>query len=189
MALAGPLLAACAASPATRPPPGARDAPSPPGAPAPDASYDWHALEGAPFGRPLKDSGIPMHEVLMFHDADVAGVPGFNDCYSVDGAPPRFLGTLPDEYLLCFEHDRLARIEASVLLPSGEAAQTFARACALWLKVAAPPAGAVLCEGREAAVAFSARLAGRPDESGTRVSMTLTAGVDPGAADDAPRGP
>ena len=29
------------------------------------------------------------------------------DCYTVDGKPPRLADHVPDEFLLCFSHDRL----------------------------------------------------------------------------------
>lgn len=158
------LLAACAASapPAGRPRPQA--APPREGA-AEDASYDWHALVPAPFGTLLKD--IPaLHEVVLFHEeAHGSGDAEGADCHGI-GAPPRFVGRRIDEYLLCFDHDRLTRIDASVRIPAEEAAQVFARACALWLKEPAPrPATADICEGRDGGIAFSARVssvAGEP---------------------------
>jgi hypothetical protein len=108
-------LAACAS-----PPP--KDHPPETGRPAPaqndavaDASFDWHSLVAAPFGTLLKESPIRLHEVLLFHDeshgpAEIES----RDCYAVDGAAPTFVGNPADEYLMCFEHDRLERIEASV---------------------------------------------------------------------------
>ena len=117
-------------------------------------------LMPAPFGTLLKDSPIPLHEVLLFHDETHAAAEADSnkDCYAIDGAPPRFVGRTPGEYLLCFDHDKLSRVEASVGLTAEEAPGVFARACALWLKSAAPNAGTV-CEGRDSAVAFSSRLA------------------------------
>jgi len=169
-AIAGLMLAACAASPAGLAPPAAS---SMGGGPAPDASYDWHGLQRAPFGLRLKDSPVALHEVLLFRDVDRGGAAESGpaeskDCYAVDGAAPRFLGSLPDEYLLCFQHDRLTRIEVSVRLPAGEAPQVLARGCALWLQSAPPPVE------RDDGVDFSARLAANPGESESRVSMTLT---------------
>jgi hypothetical protein len=146
-----------------------------------DASYDWHGLMLAPFGTLLKESPIALHEVLLFQDesssaaaADTAGV-DTKDCYGTDGAPPRFLGHKPDAYLLCFVHDRLTRIDASVRMTRDEAAQVFAQACALWLKDTAPlHALGNTCEGRDGGIAFSARLGSVPEEPAASLSMTLS---------------
>jgi len=145
-----------------------------------DPSYDWHVLVRAPFGTSLKAIPFPLHEVLVFHDTgrEAADV---RDCYGIDDAAPHFLAAAADEYVLCFEHDRLARIDASVLLPTAGAAAIFARACALWREHAAPdasPPAADTCEGRDHGVAFGARLASGADEPAGRVSMTLTDAAD-----------
>lgn len=191
IALAALSLAACAASPGSQPP--LREAPAPRNGPASDVSYDWHGLVRAPFGTLLKDSPFALHEVLLFHDIDRDGAANTKDCYAVDGEAPRFLGGQPDDYVLCFERDRLVRIETSVLLPAGEAARVFARGCALWRKDLAPPEGVEICEGRDDGVAFSAHLAVSPPATAARVSMTLTAAPDPDALPDplraAPREP
>jgi hypothetical protein len=183
---AGLVLAACAASP----PRGSSVQSSQPG-PAQDsvmmdASYDWHGLVLAPFGTLLKESPIALHEALLFHEesrsaADVET----KDCYGVDGAPPRFVGRQPDEYLLCFDHDRLTRIDASVRLEADEAARVFARACSLWLKDSAPLQGVGnTCEGRDGGIAFSARLGSVPGEPSAPLSMTLS---NAAVAEAAPR--
>jgi hypothetical protein len=141
----------------------------------PDASYDWHGLQLTPFGTLLKESPIALHEVLLFHDeAHGSGDVDNKDCYAIDGAPPRFVGHQPDQYLLCFDHDRLNRIEASVRLRADEASQVFARACALWLKNTAPTGGGNTCEGRDGGVSFSARLGLVPGEASVPMSMTLS---------------
>src|SRR5260370_28613015 len=109
------LLAACAS-----PPPKSqlqetgRAVPAPSDAAA-NASFDWHPLVLAPFGTLLKDSPIRLHEVLLFREQshEPAEIES-KDCYAVDSTPPTFLGHVPDEYLMCYEHDRLARIEAMV---------------------------------------------------------------------------
>jgi hypothetical protein len=140
-----------------------------------DASYDWHGLVLAPFGTLLKDSPVPVHEVLLFHDdAHAAAEVESKDCYAIDAPPPRFVGQRPDQYLLCFDHDRLNRIEASVHLSADDASAVFARACALWLKSTAPVAGGTLCEGRDGGTVFSARLAAVPGEATVPLSMTLS---------------
>jgi hypothetical protein len=135
-------------------------------APAPvEPSYDWHVLLVAPFGSLLKDIPLPKSEVLVF-DSPAADAP--RECYGIDAAPPRFLSQVPTELTLCFRHDRLARIEATVMLPAGEAPQILAAACALWQRNAAatvpqpalaPDAPAGACRGRDGGVDFD----GRPD--------------------------
>jgi hypothetical protein len=148
--------------------------PLPPSAAALDPSYDWHGLILTPFGTLLKESPVPLHEVLLFHDeAHPATEAEMRDCFAIDGAPPRFVGRQPDQLLLCFDHDRLNRVEASVRLGAEEAAQVFAQACALWLKGPAPPAGGSTCEGRDGGVAFSAQLATVPGEA-VPLSITLS---------------
>jgi hypothetical protein len=173
---AGLVLAACAASPP-------HGNPAQQSQPAPaqnnvemDASYDWHGLVLAPFGTLLKESPIALHEVLLFHEEPRGGADAdTKDCYAVDGTPPRFVGHQPDAYLLCFDHDRLTRIDASVRLDAGEAAQVFARACSLWLKDSVPPQGiGSTCEGRDGGIAFSARLGNVPGEPAVPLSMTLS---------------
>lgn len=156
-------------------------APPPPVAgAATDASYDWHGLVLAPFGTLLKESPIALHEVLLFHDEAHNGDHGNGDvdnrdCYAIDGTPPRFVGQQPDPYLLCFDHDRLNRIDASVRLPADEAPQMFDRACALWLKNTAQLAGnGNICEGRDGGIAFSARLGLVPGEAMATVAVTLS---------------
>ena len=140
-----------------------------------DGSYDWHGLLLTPFGTLLRESPIRLHEVLLFHDESHDGTADVDnkDCHAIDGAPPRFVGQLPDQYLLCFEHDRLNRIDAAVRLDGGEAEQVFARACALWLHNPAPTLGNT-CEGRDNGIAFSARLALVPGEATATLSMTLS---------------
>ncbi len=161
-----------------------REPPPVPSAGVTDPSYDWHVLVLAPFGMLLKDSPIPLHEVLLFpdqaHGTDAAAANGGNradveskDCFTIDRAPPRFVGQQPDQYLLCFDHDRLNRIEASVRLPAGEAPQVFARACALWLKSTLPAAGSGnACEGRDGGISFSGHLSAVPGDTAA-LSMTL----------------
>jgi hypothetical protein len=166
-------LAACAASPPT---------PLPASLPGPiplDGSYDWHVLLPAPFGSVLKDISLPLHEVLLFRDeAQSASAADEAECFAVDAAAPRFIARVPEEYLLCFIHDRLSRIEAAVRLPASQAAQDFAAACGLWLKNAAsaavPPDGAV-CEGSDADIGFRASLETGPDHADALLSIKLEA--------------
>jgi hypothetical protein len=130
----------------------------------------------APFGTRLVDSPIHLHEVLLFREQshEPAEIET-KDCYAVDGTPPTFVGRAPDEYLMCFEHDRLDRIEASVRLAADDAASDFERACAQWLGNAHPLTKADdACEGRDGDIAFSARLAAVPGENTAELLMTLS---------------
>jgi hypothetical protein len=121
------------------------------------ASYDWRGLLLVPFGTLLKDSPLALHEVLLFHDAARA-VSGNEDgdCYGIDAPPPQFAGRRPEDYRLCFDHDRLSRIEASVQLPADDAGRVFAAACAEWRGESAP--GNDRCDGHAGATGFRARL-------------------------------
>jgi hypothetical protein len=169
------LLAACA-TPQTKP----AAAPEPAAQPL-DASYDWHVLLVAPFGSVLKDVPLTMHEVLMFRDEAHAAAPADElECYSVDGARPRVVDRSPSEFLLCFKHDRLARIEATVRLPAEEAARIYADACGQWLK---KPVGlGEECAGTDGGITFAGHFENEPDES-----AQLTIQLD--AADSADHAP
>jgi hypothetical protein len=166
-------LAACVSGTATRAPaPGTASTAAPAAAPL-DASYDWHGLVVMPFGTLLKESPIALHEVLLFHDQAQPTTELGKDCFTVDGAPPRLVGRPTEEYLLCFSHDRLDRIEASVNLSADEATPVFARACGLWLKNSVPPTGGDTCEGRDGGVVFSGHLGRLPNE-GARIALILS---------------
>jgi hypothetical protein len=138
-------------------------------------AYDWHVLLIVPFGSVLKDIPLTLHEVLLFRDeARGAGAADDAECYAPDSPAPRFIGSTPSEYLLCFKHDRLARVQASVRLSDPQPAGVFAAACEDWLRHAVPaPADAAAstesaqstgapdsgaCEGSDGAVRFNARL-------------------------------
>jgi hypothetical protein len=208
-ALAAALLAAVVAchTPAPRQAAPGLAAPSYTHAPA-DDSYDWHGLLIAPFGSALKDIPGRLHEVLLFRDeahgtaaaGDAAGVAAADDaaavaaeCYAADAPAPRFVGRVPEEYLLCFKQDRLSRIQATVRLTGAEAAAVFAAACAGWSKNMAPAtanapastaetqsaaaAAGAACEGREGAIKWSARLEeepGRGDLPPTEKALSVT---------------
>jgi hypothetical protein len=167
-------LAACVSSSVPPQPPRV------PPAEKPDASYDWHSLAIAPFGTLLKEMPAGVHEVLLFRDAAQGGDGRENgDCYALDGEPPSFLGRRPEEYLLCFDQDRLSRIEASVRLSPEGAGMAFAEACARWRAIAAPPAAEPgSCEGRDGAVAFRARLGGAEAQSSDVLSISLFSAAD-----------
>lgn len=174
------VLAACASTSSEHRPPSV-PTPEPRGT-VTDASYDWHVLVLAPFGTLLKDSPLPLHEVLLFRDArggdggksDPETEVESKDCFAIDRAAPRFVGQTPDQYLMCFDHDRLTRVESSVRLTADEAPQVFARACALWLKSTAPGAGSgTACEGRDGSTNFSGRLALVPGDTSAVLSVVL----------------
>jgi hypothetical protein len=178
-------LAGChASSPRVTPP----DRAPPPQSPAlSDASYDWHGLVIAPFGSVLKDVPLTLHEVLLFRDeAHGATAADEAECYAANTAPPRFVGRVPAEYLLCFKQDRLSRVQASVRLTAADAPEVFAAACARWSKqatptTASPATGATgatgategaaagdatqspaACEGHDGGIHFSGRLEADP---------------------------
>jgi len=81
---------------------------------------------------------------------------------------------LPDEYTLCFKHDRLTRIEVMVRLPLDPSAEIFADACRLWTKQARPP-NPTLCEGSDAAALFSSRLEDDPEHADALMTVDLAA--------------
>jgi hypothetical protein len=168
-----------------------------------DGTYDWHGLLIAPFGSALKEIPATLHEVLLFHDAEQSTAAEDAECYAADAPAPRFVGRMPEEYLLCFKHDHLSRIQASVILPAADAADVFAAACAGWRKHAAPattaaaapaaaaPPGAAAagtgpastapastaCEGSDAEIRFSARL--EEDAGQSVLAIALDGAPDP----------
>jgi hypothetical protein len=165
IALAWALLAALTACRAPAPRPAIAERTPPPDASLPGpGAYDWHALLMAPFGSALKDIPAALHEVLLFRDEAPGSAPTDDaECYAADAPAPRFAGHEPDDYMLCFRHDRLSRIEVSVPLTPAEAPRVFALACAAWQKSALPPAGdagdaGAACEGRDDATHISGRL-------------------------------
>jgi hypothetical protein len=187
------VLSACASAPKTPPP-----APAP-AAPVLDASYDWHGLLLLPFGTVLKDVPFTLHEVLLFRDASPAAQGDDAECYAMEQAAPRFLARTPSEYLLCFSHDRLARVEASVNLPQDEAARIFSDACGLWRRTVAAAAtgeatgsamaaaatapaaaaGPGACAGRDGAIGYDGRLEQNADRSESPLTIRLDALAQP----------
>lgn len=157
-------------------PPKSRDsAPTlPPATPA-AVSYDFSPLVPAPFGTPFKDVPGPLTEVLVFHQPGARRTSEDADCFRPSAAVS-FLGRTPTDHLVCFDHDRLQRIEASIVLPAPDAPALFAAACADWRggnSAAAPEPDA--CEGRRGDIAFSAHRAEGPDGADVTLSITLTA--------------
>ena len=169
------MLAACAASqPKPAMPPAAAPIPL-------DASYDWHVLLIAPFGSVLKDVPLTLHEVFLFRDEGERATPDELECYAVDGTRPRFVARSLSEYLLCFKHDRLSRIEATVRLPADEAARIFADACGLWMKNAQTTTAE--CAGSEGGTTFAGHFENEPDES-AQLTIQLDAADASGRASD-----
>lgn len=190
IALSAALLAALAACRAPSPR-AAAPVPAPPAAAhePQDASYDWHGLLIAPFGSVLKDIPVALHEVLLFRDEEHGSASAADpdtvgaECYAADAPAPRFLGRTPDEHVLCFKQGRLFRIQASVRIAAARAADTFAAACAEWLKNGAP-ATAGACEGRDGDIRFRGRLEEEADraegaEAETVLSITLDSAPTP----------
>ncbi len=148
-----------------------RAASAPPAPPA--VSHDFSGLLLAPFGTAYKDVSVPLTEVLVFHQADEARAREDGDCFRPDVAAS-FLGRTPTDHLLCFNHDRLQRIEAAVVVPAAEAPALFAAACADWQRGAAVTASEPdACAGRQQDIAFSARRTQGPDPDAATVSITL----------------
>jgi hypothetical protein len=148
------LLSACASAP-------------PPAPPAADPAYDWHGLVVAPFGSGLKDMPGALHEVLQFHDESRAkGDAEDQECYGTSAPTPNFAGRKPDEYLLCFRHDRLVRIEATLRLAAVQAASLLSGTCAAW---------GDRCQGQEGDIRFSVRLAEDSGEPDPPLIVTLRA--------------
>jgi hypothetical protein len=167
------LLSACASGPRLKaaPPPAPAAALA-----AADPAYDWHALLVSPFGSILKDMTGGLHEVLQFQDESRA-MTGAEDqdkdqeCYGGNAPAPNFAGRKLDEYLLCFRHDKLVRIEATLRLPADQAAALLSRTCAAWDG---------RCEGRNGDIKFSVRLGEDSDEPQIPMVVTLrAAGLSP----------
>jgi len=158
--------------------------PAPPPKPV-DPSYDWHVLVPAPFGSYLKEVPLVLHEVLLFRDdAPGAGKPDDAECYGMDTPAPRFVGGTPDDYLICFKQDRLARIRASVSLSSEKASEIFATACGLWMKNAVANSAPVAPSG-----ATPAQRPPQPPPSATPAANTAVSGsAAPSGAPELPSG-
>ena len=153
-------LAACASNKkAAAPAPPVAPPVAPPPAPVLDASYDWHVLLLAPFGSVVKEVPFKLHEVLLFKDQESAGAEG-GECYATEQAPPTFLKRTPTEFLLCFKHDHLWRIEALVSLAKDEAGEILNGACGLWHRNAgdSTPWVAPPCAGSDGTVRYEALL-------------------------------
>ncbi len=195
-------MAACVSTPKNPPPPLA----APPAPPLLEASYDWHGLLLVPFGSVLKEVPFKLHEVLLFRDAGHAAAGDEPECYAMEQAAPRLVARTPSEYMLCFKHDRLVRVQATVSLPTGEAARILSDACGLWQRngvagiPGAPHGGAphggtpapavtsgagqtategqaAACDGRDGAISYSGRLDQEADQDNAPLTVTLDTAV------------
>jgi hypothetical protein len=169
----------CASSPPPRTSATAQTSAPPRPEQAAVATYDWRPLIVVPFGTLLKDMPLALNETLEFHDAESPGEAPSRDCFSVDGAaPPKVLERRPAAYRLCFEHDRLERIEAEVRLASGEAGALLGTVCRQWIGrdgdgSPAEDRSPESCTGRDGDIGLSMRLAPGPDSSAT-LSISLS---------------
>lgn len=177
-ALSAAWLQGCAASAPASTPASAPPRAAPPSAP-PAVSHDFGGLLLVPFGTAFKDVPARLTEVLVFHPAGGAPASEDGDCFRPD-VVASFLGRAPTDHLLCFDHDRLKRVEASVTVPTAEAPAMFAAACAGWQRGPGPSAPEPdVCEGRQGDVAFSARRSQEPDSAAATVTITLIAAAPP----------
>jgi hypothetical protein len=169
----------CASGPATRAK--VQEAPASTAPLTAAVSYDWHPLVLVPFGTLLKQSPLPLHEVLLFQNqAQDDGNEG-KDCFAPDGAPPTFAGRPLDGYLLCFQHDRLHRIEATLRLPAAAGRETLGALCAEWQKSSGSAGTAAEdgCEGRDGATGFGAHLGEDAGQSGMTLIVGLYSVIEP----------
>jgi hypothetical protein len=114
----------------------------------------------------------------VFHEGSDIRANEDRDCFRPN-LSIAFLGRPPTDYLICFDHDRLQRIEASVALPAAQAQALFAAACADWQGTPAQRIESDACDGRRGEIDFSARRTSGPDPSAAAVSITLTGALVP----------
>lgn len=160
---------------------GSGDAPA---AAARDPAEDWRALLPALLDTALQDLHLELHELVYFRDdgsgaadatADPAAAPATSaeseDCYAVGGPAPRFLGRVTERYALCFRHDRLDRVQATVRFDADDdAAVLFQRYCAAW---GAAADAAARCAGGDDTRRFEARLEAPDGESATLLTIVV----------------
>jgi len=127
---------------------------------------DWRQIPVAPLGTELTALYSGLHEILYFQDVHPAADPPepgekapSTDCYRPNGPPPTILNHASEDYVLCFQHDRLARVEAVLNLPAAAASALAQRLCDAWLPGSlAGTRGEAACSGRSSDVAFRVRL-------------------------------
>lgn len=167
-------VAACLDGCAAAPPPAV-----PPPAVPPALSYDFSPLLPAPFGTSFKDIPVPLTEVLVFNERAQSRANEYQDCFRPNGSI-EFLGRPPTDYLVCFEHDRLSRIEASVELPEPLAPAVFAAACAEWQGgVRTQGSASDACDGRRGDIEWSARRTPGSDPAAATISIALSGTTGP----------
>jgi hypothetical protein len=107
-----------------------------------------------------------LHEILYFQDAHPAADPPepgeralTTDCYRPNGPLPKILNHVTEDYVLCFRHDRLARVEADLNLPAETAGALARRLCDAWLQGSlAGIRSEAACSDRGSDAAFRVRL-------------------------------
>ena len=140
-----------------------------PAIPAPATSTavpDWRQIPVAPLGTELTALYAGLHEILYFQDAHPAADPPepgekalTTDCYRSNGPLPTILNHAAEDYVFCFQHDRLARVEAVLNLPTETASALAQRLCDAWLPGSlAGVRSEAACSGRSSDAAFRVRL-------------------------------
>lgn len=127
---------------------------------------DWRQIPLAPLGTELAGLYSGLHEILYFQDAHQAADPPepgeravTSDCYRSNGPLPQVLNHVSADYVLCFQHDRLARVEAVLNLPADTASVLAQRLCDAWLPGSlANTRSEDACSGRSSDAAFRVRL-------------------------------
>jgi hypothetical protein len=156
---------------------------------APSAAVpDWREIPVAPLGTELAALYSGLHEILYFRAAEPAGAdpageppdPGESaiarDCYRANGPVPRVLEHASRDYVLCFTHDRLARVEVVLSLPAAEARTLGQRFCDAWMPDSIATARSEnSCGGRSGDAAFRLRWRGSESESGAALSIVVYA--------------
>lgn len=112
---------------------------------------DWRSLLPVPFGSTVSQVPFALKEVLLFQGENRnANDPDEAECYSKSGVPLTFRGIQADDYVLCFVHDRLFRVETVLRLPKDVPADTFSHWCDEWLNgLSGVDRNADHCEGRD----------------------------------------
>lgn len=151
------------------------------GASVPGANLaDWSEIPLAPLGTELAALYSGLHEILYFQGAVRTGnSPDLGegvaaDCYRSNGPVPRVLNHNGEDYVLCFSHDRLARVEAVLRLPADEARALAQRACDAWLPASlATTRSEDSCGGRRGDAAFRLRRYALDAQIGSAVSIIV----------------
>ena len=141
---------------------------------------DWRRIPTAPLGTTLAALYSGLHEILYFQaaqqaaDSPDAGEGAAADCYRSNGPSPRVLNHGSDDYVLCFEHDRLARVEAVLRLPTDEARELTQRLCDAWLRDGISGTRSEdSCAARAGDAAFRLRWAAVDGDTGTALTITV----------------